>query len=43
MQFTRSSGKTTVFTLCEAIRQVDAEEQAKMMSDLLGGTSGMDE
>jgi len=31
----REAGKTTVFTLCEAIRQVDAEEQAKMMSDLL--------
>jgi len=37
LQFTRSSGKTTVFTLCEAIRQVDAEEEAKMMTDLSGG------
>ena len=35
----REAGKTTVFTLCETIRQVDAEEQAKMMSDLLGGAS----
>ena len=35
----RETGKTTVFTLCEAIRQVDAEEQAKMMSDLLGGAT----
>ncbi len=39
MQFTRSAGKTTVFALCEAIRKVDAEEQAKMMSELLGGAT----
>ena len=39
MQFTRSSGKTTVFTLCEAIRQVDAEEEAKMMAELSGGAT----
>ena len=35
----REAGKTTVFTLCEAIRQVDAEEEAKMMTDLSGGTA----
>ena len=35
----REAGKTTVFTLCETIRQVDAEEQAKMMSDLLRDAS----
>ena len=35
----REAGKTTVFTLCETIRQVDAEEHAKVMADLLGGTT----
>jgi len=35
----REAGKTTVFTLCEAIRQVDAEEMAKMMADLSGGAA----
>ena len=35
----REAGKTTVFTLCEAIRQVDAEEEAKMLTDLSGGAS----
>ena len=30
----REAGKTTVFTLCEAMRQVDAEEEAKMMEEL---------
>ena len=35
----REAGKTTVFALCEAIRKVDAEEQAKMMSELLGGAT----
>ena len=35
----REAGKTTVFTLCEAIRQVDAEEEAKMMTDLSGGAT----
>ena len=32
----REAGKTTAFTLCEAIRQVDAEELAKIMADLSG-------
>ena len=32
----READKTTVFTLCEAIRQVDAEELAKIMADLSG-------
>ena len=35
----REAGKTTVFTLCEAIRQVDAEEEAKMMAELSGGAT----
>ena len=35
----REAGKTTVFTLCEAIRQVDAEEEVKMLTDLSGGAS----
>jgi len=35
----REAGKTTVFTLCEAIRQVDADELAKMMADLSGSTT----
>lgn len=29
----RELGKTTVFTLCEAIRKVNAEEQAKLLSE----------
>lgn len=28
---------TTVFTLCEAIRKVDTEEEAKMIADLSEG------
>ena len=35
-EWPREAGKTTVFTLCEAIRQVDAEEQGKMMAELSG-------
>ncbi len=35
----REAGKTTAFTLCEAIRQVDAEELAKMMAELSGGAT----
>lgn len=31
------TGKTTVFTLCEAIRKVDTEEEAKMIADLSEG------
>lgn len=33
----RETGKTTVFTLCEAIRRVDAEENYKMIAVLSGG------
>ena len=35
----REAGKTTFFTLCEAIRHVDAEEEVKMLTDLSGGAS----
>ena len=37
--WSREAGKTTVFTLCEAIRRVDAEEEIKMMTDLSGGAA----
>lgn len=33
----REAGKTTAFMLCEAIRRVDQEEQAKLMVELSGG------
>ena len=33
----REAGKTTAFTLCEAIRRVDQEEQAKPLAELSGG------
>ena len=37
----RSPGQTTVFTLCEAIRRVDEEEQRKLMSEFMEDETGL--